>query len=68
MRQFLIESLKQIKCALTGHDVSMLDEENLFKCSEGYINTKCLRCEYPLLLRRDPGDKEERTYMLMERD
>ena len=68
MGYFLISSLKQINCTLSGHDVSVEDEENLFKCQEGYLNTKCVRCNYPLLLRMDPTDIEERIYMIMEKD
>ena len=68
MTQFLISSLKQINCTLSGHDISAEDEENLFKFQEGYLNTKCIRCNYPLLLRMDPTDIEENTYMIMEKN
>ena len=51
MGQFLFSSLKQINCTLSGHDVSVEDEKSLFKCQEGYLNTKCVRCDYPLILR-----------------
>lgn len=68
MTQFLISSLKQINCTLSGHDISVEDEKNLFKCQEKYLNTKCIRCNYPLLLRMDPSDIEENTYMIMEKN
>lgn len=67
MKQFLITSLKQIKCVISGHDVSEEDESELFKSRSFYLKTKCINCNYPLLLRRDPADKEG-TYMLMERE
>ena len=67
MSYFLISS-KQINCTLSGHDVSVEDEENLFKCQEGYLNTKCIRCNYPLILRIDPTDTEEYTYMILEKN
>ena len=59
MSYFLISS-KQINLYLSGHDVSVEDEENLFKCQE-VSNTKCVRCNYPLILRIDPTDTEEYT-------
>jgi hypothetical protein len=68
MTQYLLSSLKQINCTLGGHDVSVEDETNLFNCQEGYLNTKCVRCNYPLLLRIDPTDLEEFTYMIMEKN
>ena len=68
MTQFMLSSLKQINCTLGGHDVSVEDETNLFNCHEGYINTNCIRCNYPLLLRIDPTDVEESTYMIMEKN
>jgi predicted nucleic-acid-binding Zn-ribbon protein len=68
MTQFLISSLKQINCTLSGHDISVEDEKNLFKCQEKYLNIKCIRCNYPLLLRMDPSDIEENTYMIMEKN
>ena len=67
MTQFLLSSLKQINCTLSGHDISVEDEENLFKWQEGFLHTKCVRCDYPLLLRMDPTDMEECTYMIMEK-
>ena len=67
MSYFLISS-KQINCTLIGHDVSVEDEENLFKCQEGYLNTKCVRCNYPLILRIDTTDTEEYTYMILEKN
>ncbi|HJU58999.1 MAG TPA: hypothetical protein VJ583_04570 [Nitrososphaeraceae archaeon] len=67
MTQFLLSSLKQINCTLSGHDVSVEDEKNLFKCQEGFLYTRCVRCDYPLLLRMDPTDIEECTYMIMEK-
>jgi hypothetical protein len=67
MTQFLLSSLKQINCTLSGHDISVEDEENLFKCQEGFLHTKCVRCDYSLLLRMDPTDIEECTYMIMEK-
>ncbi len=66
MGYFLISSLKQINCTLSGHDVSVEDEENLFKCQEGYLNTKCVKCHSALILRIDPTDSEEYTYMILE--
>jgi len=68
MTQFLISSLKQINCTLSGHDISVEDEEKLFECQEGFLNTRCIRCNYPLILRMDPTDIEENTYMIMEKD
>ena len=68
MTQFMLSSLKQINCTLGGHYVSVEDETNLFNCQEGYINTNCIKCNYPLLLRIDPTDVEESTYMIMEKN
>lgn len=68
MSQFLFSSLKQINCTLSGHDVSVEDEKSLFKCQEGYLNTKCVRCDYPLILRIDLTDTEEYTYMILEKN
>jgi hypothetical protein len=68
MRQLLRTSLNQMKCALAGHIVDLDIEEELFKNPAGYLNTKCSRCNFPLVLRKDPTDKDENTYMLSERD
>ncbi|HEX7143317.1 MAG TPA: hypothetical protein VF222_12655 [Nitrososphaeraceae archaeon] len=68
MTQFLLSSLKQINCTLSGHDISVEDEKYLFKCQEGYLNTKCVRCNYSLILRMDPTDTEEYTYMILEKN
>jgi hypothetical protein len=67
MLQFLKMSLNQIKCALTYHEIAQEDEDALFNEPTGTIETICARCNYPLLLRRDPTDREEGTYMIVER-
>jgi hypothetical protein len=67
VHQLLKTSFNQIRCTLTGHDVSSEDERKLFSDPQGTLKTTCSRCHYPLLLRKDPTDKEEGTYMLMER-
>ena len=47
----------------------LLRMKNIYpKCREGYLNTKCVRCEYPLILRIDPTDTEEYTYMILEKN
>jgi len=66
MRQLLRASLKHLKCILTDHVVSKEDEEELFTSPAGYLRTTCLRCLYPILLRKDPADKDNNHYMLME--
>jgi hypothetical protein len=67
VRQRLKTSLEVFRCVLTGHDVSEKEENELFAGSDGYLETKCIRCHCPLLLRKDPADKEDNYYMLMER-
>jgi phage FluMu protein Com len=67
MLQMLRQSLKPVRCVLTGHEIAKVDENELFSNKEGYLETKCARCRYPLLLRIDPADKDEDTYMIMDR-
>lgn len=64
--QILRTTIKYLRCGLTGHYVSRTDEQELFDNPAGYLRTVCARCRYPLLLRRDPADRENDYYMLME--
>jgi hypothetical protein len=66
MKQLLKTSLEQLQCVLKDHVVSDTDEDELFACPAGYLRTMCTRCQYPILLRRDPADKENEYYMLVE--
>lgn len=67
MKQLLKTSLlDQLQCVLTDHVVSETDEDELFANPAGFLRTMCTRCQYPILLRTDPADKEKEYYMLME--
>lgn len=66
MRQFLRSSLRHLQCILSDHVVSSADEDELFTNPAGYLRTTCPRCNYPILLRRDPADEDDNQYMLME--
>jgi hypothetical protein len=67
-RQYgLRTSLQYFRCALTHHNVSPDDVERLFSTDPGFIRAECTRCHSPLLLRKDPSDREGNYYMLMER-
>lgn len=67
VRQILLSTVRYLHCGLTGHLVSKEDEQKLFADTQGYWETTCSRCNYPLLLRKDPADKDNEYYMLMER-
>lgn len=67
MRQFLVTSLKYLKCAIVKHTVSDDAVRSLFSPARGgFIRTTCTLCHSPLLLRRDPADPDGDYYMLME--
>jgi hypothetical protein len=67
MKQILkSQILNHIKCALTRHIVSSDDEDELFTNPAECLYTTCVRCKYPLLLRRDPANPDDNYYMLME--
>jgi DNA-directed RNA polymerase subunit RPC12/RpoP len=58
MKQLLKQSIKQIKCEISGHGV-FLEENRLFEESNKELFSTCIRCGAKILLKVYPKNKDE---------